>query len=168
MLINSQSNSFLPSGNLILNIEFRNSIPRIVDHEFKPVEHTEIKDRGPKVFHSHFLAVDRWINKNISAIDALVLDLCALAGSSPEQFLTSLEPKIMGRERAHIARTRAGVYPLREDLALSNTVRLFEGWYLGKNISNREKYKILKAACDLKNLRPVPAKKPEGYNKCQG
>jgi len=159
MLIDSQSNSFLPSGNLILNIEFRNGIPRVAEHEFKPIDQTEIKGHKIPVFHSKFLAVDKRIIKYTTAIDALVQDLRTLAGSSPDKFFASLAPKIMGTERAHIARTRAGVYPRREDLVLGNTVQLIDGWFLGTNISNCEKYKFLHAACDLKNLKPVPAEK---------
>ncbi|WP_156318186.1 hypothetical protein [Blastomonas sp. AAP25] len=52
-----------------------------------------------------------------------------------------------GRTRNHIARTAADVYPDRPDLTHA-VVELIPGWFVGTNIANREKHRIVKAACE--------------------
>jgi hypothetical protein len=43
------------------------------------------------------------------------------------------------------------VYPKRPDLA-RYVKELAKGWFIGCNISNRDKEKILRAACDVMGL----------------
>lgn len=52
-----------------------------------------------------------------------------------------------GRTRNHIARAPAEVYPDRPDLT-HTVVELIPGWFVGTNIANREKHRIVKAACE--------------------
>lgn len=57
-----------------------------------------------------------------------------------------------GRTRNHIARRPTDVYPDRPDL-VHTVVPLVPGWYVGTNIANREKRRIVKAACEACALR---------------
>jgi hypothetical protein len=57
-----------------------------------------------------------------------------------------------GRSRNHIAREAADVYPSRPDL-IHTVVELVPGWFVGTNIANREKYRIIKAACEACGIR---------------
>lgn len=159
MLTLPQSEKFPLSGDLYLKIEFKKGTPNVLQCEFKATKATKSKDRDQESteFSSRLLAVIKGTNRETYAIDALAQDLRALAGSAHDEFFSSLAPKVMGRERFHIARSRVDVYPLRPNLALQNTVRLVDGWYLGTNIANREKLKILRVACELKGLQPAPA-----------
>lgn len=166
MLTFNQSEKFPQSGNLYLKIEFKNGNVNVLHCDFKESIITKCKDQDQEheEFSSSLLAVTNGVDKWTFAIDALVRDLRTLAGSSPDEFFATLAPKVMGSKRNHIARNRADVYPLRPSLALQNTVCLVDGWYLGKNIANREKLKILRAACDLQGLRPVFSRKARRIN----
>lgn len=146
------------NGNLHLNIEFKNGQPSIVSHEFKQVNIDTVRfdQDKPEIFNSHLLAAVRGIDRSTSAIDALVQDLRALAGSAPDRFFSTLAPKLMGRERRHMAQRRIDIYPLRPDLALEHSVKLVDGWFLGTNIKNDQKVQFLKIACEIKGLKPVP------------
>ena len=56
-----------------------------------------------------------------------------------------------GRTRNHIARCNSEVYPGRPDLA-RYVKEISPGWFIGSNIANREKKKILRAACEVMGL----------------
>lgn len=68
-----------------------------------------------------------------------------------DDFFPKLAAKVRGRKRNHIARSRSEVYPGRPDLA-RYVKEVGPGWFIGCNIANREKKKILRAACDLMGL----------------
>lgn len=84
------------------------------------------------------------------AIGALIDILKTLAAKN-STFLERLSPVVRARTRNHIARTREEVYPNRPDL-IENTVQLVPGWYLGTNISNRDKMRIIEKACQVEKL----------------
>jgi predicted type IV restriction endonuclease len=44
------------------------------------------------------------------------------------------------------------VYPLKPDLA-EYTTEVVPGWWLGTNIANREKMKIIRKACEAADVR---------------
>lgn len=68
-----------------------------------------------------------------------------------DDFFPKLAAKVRGRTRNHIARSRSEVYPSRPDLA-RYVKEVGPGWFIGCNIANREKNKILRAACDVMGL----------------
>lgn len=68
-----------------------------------------------------------------------------------DDFFPKLAAKVRGRTRNHVARSRSEVYPGRPDLA-RYVKEVGSGWFIGCNIANREKEKILRAACDVMGL----------------
>ena len=66
-------------------------------------------------------------------------------------FCVRLAPLVAGRKVNHIARSPAEVHPLRPDLR-GETAEIAPGWFANTNISNREKEKILRAACEAAGL----------------
>jgi hypothetical protein len=84
------------------------------------------------------------------ATEAMISILADLSRDDP-QFLEALAGKVRGRKRHHLARTRVGVYPERPDLQ-RYVKPLGYGWFIGANIANREKAKILREACKLAGL----------------
>lgn len=77
--------------------------------------------------------------------------LRAVLGDFPdraEQIATAAK----GRSRNHIARRPVDVYPDRPDL-VHTVVELIPGWFVGTNIANREKRRIVAAACQACGLR---------------
>lgn len=78
---------------------------------------------------------------------ALFLELLRrLAREFPDR-MQQIATAAKGRTRNHIARTPADVYPNRPDL-IHTVVELNPGWFIGTNIANREKHRIVKAACE--------------------
>jgi predicted type IV restriction endonuclease len=86
-----------------------------------------------------------------SAIQGLLEILQYLASADPT-FLQRFALSAKGRVRRHIARERKAIYPNRPDLA-QNAVEVHDGWFLGKNISNREKRQLVRKACKVANLK---------------
>jgi predicted type IV restriction endonuclease len=68
-----------------------------------------------------------------------------------DDFFPKLAEKVRGRTRNHVARSRSEVYPSRPDLA-RYVKEVGLGWFIGCNIANREKNKILRAACEVMGL----------------
>lgn len=68
-----------------------------------------------------------------------------------DDFFSKFAVKVRGRTRNHVARSRSGVYPGRPDL-VRYVKEVGPGWFIGCNIANREKEKILRAACDMMGL----------------
>jgi hypothetical protein len=68
-----------------------------------------------------------------------------------DEFFPKLAAKVRGRIRNHVARSRSEVYPERPDLA-RYVKEVGWGWFIGCNIANREKERILNAACDVMGL----------------
>jgi hypothetical protein len=90
---------------------------------------------------------------NHTALDATeaMISILAHLGRDNHQFFEALAGKVRGRTRHHVARTRAGVYPERPDLE-RHVKQIGYGWFVGSNIANREKAKILREACKLSGL----------------
>lgn len=84
------------------------------------------------------------------AVDALVDILRTLAGRNPG-FLSALAPIVRGTRRNHLARSREAVYPEKPELQ-EYAVEFVPGWWLGTNIANREKMRIITKACELEHL----------------
>ena len=85
-----------------------------------------------------------------TAKDALIEILREMAKQDP-QFFDKLSQTAQGKRRNHLSRTREGVYPLRPDLA-DNAIEIAPGWWLGVNIANREKRRILERACEVLHI----------------
>ena len=89
--------------------------------------------------------------KNAStAIDALIDILRTLARRNPA-FLEAVSKVVRARTRNHIARSRDEVYPRKPEL-VEYTVQLEPGWWLGTNIANRDKMRIVRKACEVERL----------------
>lgn len=86
----------------------------------------------------------------MTAAAALVDILRTLVERDPSR-VPQLAEAVRGRTRQHIARTPAEVYPERPDLARCEEIGA--GWFVGLHISNRDKRRILMAACDAWGLR---------------
>ena len=85
-----------------------------------------------------------------NAIEALIDILRTLANKNP-QFLEKVAPIVRGRTRNHIAKSRDQVYPRTPELA-EYTTELVPGWWLGTNIANRDKMRIISKACEVEGL----------------
>ena len=85
-----------------------------------------------------------------NAIEALIDILKTLADKNP-QFLEKVAPTVRGRTRNHIAKSRDNVYPRKPELA-EYTTELVPGWWLGTNIANRNKMRIIAKACEVEGL----------------
>ncbi|HKX91943.1 MAG TPA: hypothetical protein VJM15_05905 [Sphingomicrobium sp.] len=75
----------------------------------------------------------------------------ALAKEYPDR-MEQIATAAKGRSRNHIARVPSEVYPDRPDL-IHTVVELIPGWFVGTNIANREKHRIVKAACEACGVR---------------
>lgn len=85
-----------------------------------------------------------------TAKDALIDILRELAKRDP-RFYEKLSRTAQGRRRNHLARTQEEVYPKRPDLA-ETAIEISPGWWIGINIANREKRRILERACEVLNI----------------
>lgn len=87
-----------------------------------------------------------------NAKDAMILVLSRLAERDPT-FLErcSHHKAFQGKKRRHIARRTADLYPGRPDLE-SEHAKLPGNWFLGTNISNRQKMGLIKAATEVAGL----------------
>ncbi|MDE0256461.1 MAG: hypothetical protein OYG32_16840 [Rhodospirillaceae bacterium] len=65
--------------------------------------------------------------------------------------LEALALAARGRTRNHIARSIEEIYPGRPDLA--RCAEFAPGWFIGLNISNRDKLRILRKACEVTDMR---------------
>ncbi len=80
-----------------------------------------------------------------------MIDILGNLAQYDDDFFPKLAKKVRGRTRNHIARSRSEVYPGRPDLA-RYVKEVGPGWFIGCNIANREKKKILRAACEVMGL----------------
>ncbi len=80
-----------------------------------------------------------------------ILSILFSLSDNDARFFEELAAKVQGRSRNHLARRRDDVYPNRPDLA-KYVRELPSGWFIGCNIANREKEKILHAACAIAGL----------------
>lgn len=84
------------------------------------------------------------------ANEAMVKIIAHLA-QYDDDFFPKLANKVRGGTRNHVARSRSDVYPRRPDLA-GSARQVAPGWFIGCNVANREKVKILRAACDVAGI----------------
>jgi hypothetical protein len=85
-----------------------------------------------------------------TAKKAYLATLTILADLEPT-LLERLAEKSGGTSRNHFSRERQNVYPGRPDFDESIEV-LPNGWFVGTNISNSEKRKFLRIACEMLGL----------------
>jgi hypothetical protein len=81
-----------------------------------------------------------------------MIDILSDLAQYDDNFFPRLAAKVRGRTRNHIARSRSDVYPGRSDLARYVKEIGGSGWFIGCNIANREKEKILRAACEVMGI----------------
>lgn len=79
-----------------------------------------------------------------TAKSALVEILSEIAKRYPDR-MPEIARGARGQSRNHIARSPEEIYPKRPDLARAE--ELHDGWLIGTNIANREKLRIIRAAC---------------------
>lgn len=84
-----------------------------------------------------------------NASSALIAILTEITKRYPEK-LYKIAEAVKTRTRNHIAQTPAQIYPARPDLARAADIG--HGWLIGLNISNRDKMRIVKAACEATGL----------------
>jgi hypothetical protein len=85
-----------------------------------------------------------------NATEALIDILRILASRNPN-FIEKVASLVPGTSRNHIAKRREDVYPNKPDL-IEYTIQFVPGWWLGTNIANREKMRIIKQACRAEGL----------------
>ena len=86
-----------------------------------------------------------------SAIEVLLNVVRTLAQRDPT-FCERFAVEAAGRRRNHVAQRPEDVYPGQPQL-LKYVVEIVPGWYVGTNISNRDKTRLLEAACKVAGLR---------------
>jgi hypothetical protein len=94
--------------------------------------------------------IDGELHLASDATEAMINILSDLA-QYDDNFFPKPAAKVRGRTRNHIARSRSEVYPGRLDLA-RYVKEISSGWFIGCNIANREKEKILRAACEVMGI----------------
>ncbi|TGD63362.1 hypothetical protein EYC08_13850 [Tabrizicola sp. WMC-M-20] len=87
-----------------------------------------------------------------NAKEAFVDVLGKIAARFPQR-IEAIAEAARGRTRNHIAQSVDQIYPDRQDLASLNTAEILDGWLVGLNIANREKVRIVRAACGATGLR---------------
>ena len=80
--------------------------------------------------------------------DALVRILGMLTSRDPAR-LPDLAAAAEGRSRKHIGRSASDIYPDRPDLLVAE---FHPGWFVGLNVANREKMRLIRAACAVYGL----------------
>jgi len=98
-----------------------------------------------------FIFMGKEYNYN-NAKEAMVLILTMLANNDAS-FLQrcSQHPDFQGRKRSYVARTPKELYPDRPELR-SEREALPGGWFVGTNLNNAVKMKIIKAACEVAGI----------------
>lgn len=94
-----------------------------------------------------------WFGEALTAptAKAAAVDLLRrLTALHPER-LPDLAARVRSRKRALIARSPEEINPGRPDLA--NAYELPDGWLVGMHTANREKTKLIRAACDVMGVR---------------
>ncbi len=120
--------------------------PVIAQSQVKPSATRALFERGPI---SYYVLGQEHSARN--AKEAFVDVLSKIAARFPHRIEVIAEAA-RGRTRNHIAQSVSQIYPDRQDLANSNTAEILSGWLVGLNIANREKVRIIRAACDATGL----------------
>lgn len=101
---------------------------------------------GTKAISFHmFGAIRSAPNASMALIDILI----EIGNRYPEK-LPEIAKAVKTRTRNHIAQTAEQIYPARPDLA--RAANIGHGWLIGLNISNRDKMRIVLAACETTGL----------------
>ena len=83
---------------------------------------------------------------------AALLQILEHLSHGDSRFFEKLAPRVSERDRNHIASCKEDVYPNRPYLA-ENATEVAPGWWIGLNIANREKRRILERACEVAGVR---------------
>lgn len=83
-----------------------------------------------------------------SASDALVRVLEIVCSRNPAK-LPDFAREAEGRSRKHIGQSAGEIYPDRHDLKVAE---FCPGWFVGLNIANREKMRLIRVACTVYSL----------------
>jgi predicted type IV restriction endonuclease len=86
-----------------------------------------------------------------SAMSAYVDIMRALAARNPK-FLKAAAERLRTATRNNLAQRRGDVYPKKRDL-IDQTIELVPGWWLGTNLPNDQKIRMIKKACELEGLK---------------
>ncbi len=127
----------------------RRALPTIGKPAEPPVSRPATATRNPNgtgvPYH-----IDGELHLASDATEAMI-DILSDLAQYDDNFFPKLAGKVRGRTRNHIARSRSEVYPGRPDLA-RYVKEIGPGWFIGCNIANREKEKILRAACEVMGI----------------
>jgi hypothetical protein len=85
-----------------------------------------------------------------TAQEAFIDILSRLAESDPE-FLERFAQRTPARSRNHVASQPENVYPDSPQL-LKYVIELMPGWYVGTNVNNRDKERLVRIACEVAGL----------------
>jgi len=89
-----------------------------------------------------------------NATEAMVTVLRVLAERDPHLLERCYnDPRFKGTERCYIARKRAELYPPRSKHLQPRAEPLPGGWFVGTNIENSRKRKIIKLVCEVAGLK---------------
>jgi hypothetical protein len=118
-----------------------------------PLRTVEQTPETPKLLGSRKVSFQLFGHKYTEpdAISALIFVLHKLVERDPN-FLDNFAKRAPGRTRNHIARIRSEVYPGKPELQ-AYTTEIAPGWWLGTNIANRDKDRLVKIACDVSGLK---------------
>ncbi len=92
------------------------------------------------------------LGRDYNEIDATeaMISIFKRLGERDKDFYRSLSAAIRGTKRNHLATRKEDVYPGRPDI---DSIReLVPGWWIGTNISNREKLIFIEKACDVAKI----------------
>lgn len=93
------------------------------------------------------------VNRTARTAKAALIEILEEMSQRDPDFFEKLSRTAKGKRRNHLARTREGVYPQRQDLAQEHAIEISPGWWMGVNIANREKKRILEGACEVLGIR---------------
>jgi hypothetical protein len=139
--------------------EFLTSLNTIGTPRLPPVPHrerTEASSNKIDIPNSSVVRTPRRVSvilfgeqsEHVDAISALIFVLKNFEKRKPG-FLDQFARAAPGRRRNHISKSRSDVYPNRPELEVYTTDELGGGWWLGTNIANREKLRLIKIACEV-------------------
>lgn len=119
---------------------------------FSPSQRIE-PERGPVKAPGSRRVSFRFLGQTLTqpdAISALTFVLQKLA-EHDAHFLANFAIQAPGRTRNHISEKRSEVYPGKPELEIYTT-EIAPGWWLGTNIANREKERLMRIACEVAGL----------------
>lgn len=106
-----------------------------------------ISDQNSRAISYKLFGIER---STSNAKNALIDIISEIAKRHPDQ-LPKIALAVRTRSRNHIAQSAIEIYPARPELARAADIG--HGWLIGLNISNREKMKIIRAACSVTGVK---------------